>query len=119
LGGSYLANSNAKEQLSLQIAHETTVRQADLRRDAYKRFIIVANEYQSDLQDILPAIDEKRFSKLAGEIDRDSVRIHSIYAEIQLVGSDVAAGQALPVLLKLDKVGKPLGRTTQKRLSRK
>ena len=113
LGGSYLANDNARQQLSLQIAHETAVRQVDLRRDAYKRFIVVANEYQSDLQDILPAIKEKRFPKLAREIDNDSVRIHTAYSEIQLVGSEEAARQAQPVLLGLDKAGRPPGRASE------
>jgi hypothetical protein len=47
LGGTYLANNNARSQLASQIAHEDMVRQANIRRDVYKRFIVAVHEFEA------------------------------------------------------------------------
>jgi hypothetical protein len=60
LAGNYMATLSANDQLTVQIAHEDHIRQYDLRRDTYRRFLQVASEYQEDLGNFAIATDQKR-----------------------------------------------------------
>jgi hypothetical protein len=86
LAGSYTATLSARDQLTAQIAHEDSIRQYDLRRDTYKRFILVAHEYQEDLGNFAMSTDKKRASELEKDLSNDVSRIETVVSEIELVG---------------------------------
>jgi hypothetical protein len=82
LAGSAIATANASHNLTTQIRHEDQTRQADLRRDAYAKFVSVATRYIIDIQ-----IDASDRSALHTDLHD----IIAAYSEIQFVGSREAA----------------------------
>jgi hypothetical protein len=94
LAGNALASANARDQLAAQIEHEDSVRQDDLRRDAYKRFISVASKYEVDLRRFSLISTEKEVSSTNQTIATDISEIEAVWSEVQLVGSAKAAGLA-------------------------
>jgi hypothetical protein len=97
LAGNYMATLSAHDQLTAQIAHEDNVRQYDLRRDTYRRFLQVANEYQEDLGNFAIAADEKTASKLEKDLANDVSRVQTAVSEIELIGSTEAGKLAVAV----------------------
>ena len=95
LAGSAIATANASHNLTTQIRHEDQTRQADLRRDAYAKFVSVATRYIidietdvsdqraaiTDIHDIIAAISEIHFigsleaAQLAEKIGKDLNKI--------------------------------------------
>jgi hypothetical protein len=104
LAGNALASANARDQLAAQIEHEDSIRQDDLRRNAYTRFISVASKYQVDLQRFSLATTEKEASSTNQIVATDISEIESVWSEVQLVGSAKAAGLAGAVRDALNKV---------------
>lgn len=82
LAGSAIATANASHNLTTQIRHEDQTRQADLRRDAYAKFVSVATRYIIDIQ-----TDASNQSATLTDLHD----IIAAYSEIQFVGSPEAA----------------------------
>ena len=117
LGGTYLANDNARSQLASQLAHEDMVREANVRRDVYKRFIVAVHEFESDLGDVSLATEQKRFPKLAKELAQDSVRVNTVSTELLLVGSARASELAIRITDKLNRTSASVPRLSQSEIN--
>jgi hypothetical protein len=106
LAGNAIASANAHDQLAAQFAHEDRVRQVDLRRDAYEKFISTASQYRIDILRLVTLqeahqTDRKTVLKV---LSTDSAQILTVSAEIQVVGSAKAASLALAVRKDLDAI---------------
>ena len=88
LAGSAIATANASHNLTTQIRHEDQIRQADLRRDAYAKFVSVAIRYIIDIQTNVSDQSTAR---------ADLHDVVAAYSEIQLVGSPEAAQLAVKI----------------------
>jgi len=88
LAGSAIATANASHNLTTQIRHEDQTRQADLRRDAYAKFVSVALRYIIDIQTNVSDQSTAR---------ADLHDVIAAYSEIQLVGSPEAAQLAVKI----------------------
>jgi hypothetical protein len=104
LAGNAVASANARDQLTAQIEHEDSIRQDDLRRDAYTRFISVASRYEIDLLRFSLANTEKEVSSTNQIVATDYSEIQAAWSEVQLVGSTKAAGLAGAVRGALDQI---------------
>jgi hypothetical protein len=109
LAGNALASANARDQLTAQIEHEDSVRQDDLRRDAYNRFVSVASKYQVDLERFSIISTEKEAISLNQLVATDLSQIESVWSEVQLVGSIKAASLAGSVRDALDQITRNSG----------
>jgi hypothetical protein len=103
LAGNYLASVNARDQLAAQFEPEDEVRQDDLRRDVYQRFIAVASKYQIDLRHGASASAQEE-AAINRDIINDITQIQTEWSEVQLVGTAKAAGLAKAVRESLDKL---------------
>ncbi len=106
LAGNAISSANARDQLAAQFAHDDSVRQVDLRRDAYENFITVASRYQSDLVRlaVLAANGQSNSKTELKALTGDSAQILTLWSEVQVVGSAKAASLALAVRKDLDAI---------------
>ena len=95
LAGSAIATANASHNLTTQIRHEDQIRQADLRRVAYAKFVSVATRYIIDIQ-----IDVSDQSAARADLHD----VIAAYSEIQLVGSQEAAQLAITIWQDLNEI---------------
>jgi hypothetical protein len=104
--GNQLASANAGQQLSVQLSHDDSVRQSELRRAVYAKFIAAASQYELDLERV-PAIAANKGSlneKEFRELTDDGGRLLSVSSEVQVVGSAKAASLAEAVRNDLDDI---------------
>jgi hypothetical protein len=106
LAGNAIASANARDQLAAQFAHDDSVRQYDLLRDAYEKFIAAASQYQDDLLRVeLHAANGQDMSETElKEITGDDAQIQALWSNVRLVGSAKAAGLAKEVRFAIDHV---------------
>ena len=104
--GNQLASSNARQQLSAQFSHDDSVRQSELRRAVYAKFIAAASQYELDLERV-PAIAANKGSlgeKEFRELTSDAGKLLTVSSEVQVVGSAKAASLAKAVRSDLDDI---------------
>ncbi len=95
LAGSAIATANASHNLTIQIRHEDQTRQADLRRDAYAKFVSVATRYIIDIE---TDVSDQRAAKT------DIHDVVAAYSEIHFIGSSEAAQLAEKIGLELNAI---------------
>jgi hypothetical protein len=106
LAGNAIASANAHDQLVAQLAHDDSVRQLDLRRDAYENFIAAASQYQFDLirLAVLAANQQSNVKTELKVLTGDSAHTLTLWSEVQVVGSAKAARLGLAVRTYLDAI---------------
>jgi hypothetical protein len=105
--GSQLASANARQQLSAQLSHDDRIRQYEVRRDVYARFISAASQYELDLETDAVIAAEKGSSlsvKDLRELTDDGGRLLAVTSEVQVVGGVKAVSLAKAVRNDLDKI---------------
>jgi hypothetical protein len=100
LVGSQLAASNARDQLSVQLSHDDSVRQHEALRDAYTNFISATSQAKLDALRVLQVDIELQRNTTATELKElhaDAAQLEALSADIQMIGSRKAAGLASTV----------------------
>ena len=104
--GNAIASANARDQLVAQFAHDNRVRQVDLRREVYEKFITAASQYQSDIVrlTVLAAGRQSNLKTILKVVTGDSAQMLTLLSEVQVVGSANAASLARAVRNDLDDI---------------
>jgi hypothetical protein len=105
LAGNQLAASNARDQLSVQLSYEDSVRQHDAVQDAYTNFIAATSQAKLDALRVLQVDIERQRNTTPAElkeIHADAAQLEALSADIQMIGSRKAASFASAVTKAYD-----------------